>query len=76
MATKPTAIRFGDDERQWIQQYADFSGRSFSDVVREATLDYIEEAADISIYNEALEHDDGERHSLENVINDLVRNKP
>lgn len=70
MAMKTTAIRFGDEEREWIQQYADFSGQSFSDVVREATLDYIEDAADIIAYNEAIADDDGERHSLKDVIAD------
>lgn len=41
-----TIIRFEPEERSRIQAYADFVGRTFSDVVREAALETVEAAAD------------------------------
>ncbi len=68
MAMQTTAIRFGAEEKEWIQAYADFTGRSFSDVVREAALEAVEDAADLYAYNEALVEDTGERFTLAEVI--------
>ena len=59
-----TAIRFADDEREWIQAFADFTGQTFSEVVRESVLERIEEAAD----SEALAEDDGKRYSMDEVM--------
>ena len=47
MAMQATAIRFAPEEKTWIQSYADFVGKSFSDVVREAVLELVEDAADM-----------------------------
>ena len=41
---------------------------SFSDFVRNAALDKVEEAADIKAYNEALMEDDGIRYSMDDVM--------
>ena len=71
MSMQTTAIRFAPEERAWIQSYADFVGRSFSDVVREAVLELVEDAADLQAYNEALATDDGERFSFEEVMAEL-----
>lgn len=68
MAKSATAIRFADDERAWIQAYADLLGESFSEFVREAALDRVEEAADIQAYNDALAADDGTRLSMDEVM--------
>lgn len=54
-----TAIRFAQEEKEWIQSYADFLGKSFSEVVREAALEKVEDAADIRAFNEAMAEDDG-----------------
>lgn len=40
---------------------------SFSEFVRNAALDKVEEAADIKEYNEALMEDDGTRYSMDDV---------
>ena len=64
MAMTATAIRFADDEREWIQAFADFTGQTFSEVVRESVLERIEEAAD----SEALAEDDGKRYSMDEVM--------
>ena len=67
MAMETTAIRFAPDEKAWIQSYADFCGRSFSDVVREAILEKVEDAADFQAYTTALEQDDGIRYTTDEV---------
>ena len=68
MAMTATAIRFAPEERSWIQSYADFCGKTFSDVVREAVLEKIEDAADVEAYNAALAEDDGTRYTTDEVM--------
>ena len=68
MAMSSTAIRFAPEEREWIQAYADFEGKSFSEVVREAILERIEDAADVEAYNQALAEDNGTTFSMEEVM--------
>ncbi len=69
MAMETTAIRFAPEEKSWIQSYADFYGRSFSDVVREAVLEKVEDAADVEAYKAALlEEDDGARYTTDEVM--------
>jgi len=62
-----TAIRFAPEEKKWIQSYADFYGKTFSDVVRDAVLEKIEDEADLRAYNEALVLDDGISYSMAEV---------
>ena len=61
MAMEATTIRFEPEERSWVQAYADFVGRTFSDVVREAALEMVEAAVDRQAYEDALAADDGMR---------------
>ncbi len=68
MAMSATAIRFADEERSWIQAYADLSGQTFSEFVRESALERVEDAVDLKAYEEALEQDDGERYSMDEVM--------
>jgi len=68
MAMSTTAIRFDDGEKDWIQSYASVLGMSFSEFVRNAALDKVEEEADIKAYNEALMEDDGTRYSMNDVM--------
>lgn len=68
MAMETTAIRFDATEKSWIQAYADFVGKSFSEVVREATLEMIEDVADQQAYEEAIAKDDGVRYSTDQVL--------
>lgn len=68
MAMSATAIRFDEGEKDWIQSYASILGMSFSEFVRSAALDKVEEAADIKAYNEALADDDGTRYSMGEVM--------
>lgn len=68
MALRATAIRFDEEEKDWNQSYASVLGMSFSEFVRSATLEKVEEAADIEAYNEALVEDDGTRYSMTDVM--------
>lgn len=68
MAMSATAIRFDEGEKDWIQSYASILGMSFSEFVRNAALDKVEEAADIEAYNEALADDNGTRYSMDEVM--------
>ena len=68
MAMSATAIRFEESEKDWIQSYASVLGMSFSEFVRSAALDKVEEAVDIKAYNEALMEDDGTRYSMDEVM--------
>lgn len=68
MAMNATAIRFDESEKDWIQSYASVLGMSFSEFVRNAALDKVEEAADIKEYNEALMEDDDTRYSMDDVM--------
>lgn len=68
MAMGATAIRFDDCEKDWIQSYASVLGMSFSEFVRSAALEKVEEAADIKAYNEALMEDDDTRYSMDEVM--------
>ena len=67
MAMEATTIRFEPEEKSWIQAYADLVGRTFSDVVREAALEMVEDAADRQAYEDALAADDGMRYSMDEV---------
>lgn len=71
MAMQTTAIRFAPEERNWIQSYADFQGKSFSDVVREAALEAVEDAADLQAYMVAIADDDGGRYTFAEVMAEL-----
>lgn len=63
-----TAIRFDENEKEWIQSYAGVLGISFSEFVRNAALEKVEDAADIKAYKEALAADDGTRYSMDDVM--------
>jgi predicted DNA-binding protein len=64
MAMTTTAVRFADEEREWIKSYAEFHGKTVSEVIREAVFEKLEDASDIRAYNEALQNDDGIRYGL------------
>ncbi|MCL2746997.1 MAG: DUF6290 family protein [Coriobacteriia bacterium] len=67
MSKVSTAIRFAPEEKSWIQKYADFQGKSFSDVVRDAILEKIEDEADLRAYDRALAADSYAGYSMDEV---------
>ncbi len=68
MAMKAIAIRLEEEEKDWIQSYASVLGISFSEFVRSAALEKVEEAADIEAYNEAMMEDDNTHYSMIDVM--------
>lgn len=68
MAMKAIAIRLEEEEKDWIQSYASVLGISFSEFVRSAALEKVEEAADIEAYNEALMEDHNTHYSMIDVM--------
>jgi predicted DNA-binding protein len=68
MAMEATTVRFAAEEREWIQSYADFCGKTFSDVVRESALERVEEAADLAAYQDALAEGDGTRIPFNEIL--------
>jgi predicted DNA-binding protein len=70
MAMLATAIRFAPEEKTAIQGYADFCGKTFSDVVREAILEKIEDEADVRAFNEAIAQDDGQYITMDELLSE------
>ena len=68
MAKEATAIRFSPEEKRWIQSYAALQGSTFSEVVREAILEKVEDMVDAQAYEVALREDDGIRYTMDQVM--------
>lgn len=58
------AVMFDEGEMALIQVHADAAGVPFSEFVRRAALEKVEDMA----YNEALMEDDGTRYSMDDVM--------
>lgn len=72
MATSTMGVRFTEEERSWIAEYAAFAGMTASEVIREAVLETIEDAVDAYEYGLALAEDDGGRLSMADVMGMVV----
>ena len=68
MAMCEFAVKFDEDERASIRDNADAAGMSFSEFVRRAAFEKVEDMADIEAYNEALDGDGGNRYPMEEVV--------
>lgn len=73
MDTVVKSIRFTREEERAINEYADFANRSFSDVVKSAILDKLEDDYDIKVGEEAYEEylKDPVTYTHEDVLNEL-----
>lgn len=67
MTKQVSAIRFEEDEKEWIAAFAEMYGKSFSALVREWTLERLEDELDARDLADALSHDDGVRYSTDEV---------
>jgi hypothetical protein len=67
MAMVTSGVRFTVQEKAAIQKYAEAHGQNFSDVVRQAVLEKIEDEYDLAILMDAIANDDGVRYSLDEV---------
>lgn len=61
-------IEFDEGEWALIQGHADAAGMSFPEFVRRAALEKAEDMADIKVYDEAMNGDDGTRYPMEEVV--------
>lgn len=68
MAMTASAIRFEPDEKEWIAAFAETNGSTFSAQVRQWTLERLEDELDARDLAEAVEDDDGERYSMDEVM--------
>ena len=68
MAMCEIAVKFDEDERASIRDNADAAGMSFSEFVRRAALEKVEDMADIEAYGKALDEDDDARYSMDDVM--------
>lgn len=75
MAKTTTAIRFDQQEREWIQAYADFLGISFSQFIRRAALEKLEDALDTQDYMQALKEDDGTRYTMDEIMREVMEDE-
>ncbi len=73
MDTVVKSIRFTKEEEEAINNYANFANKSFSDVVKSAILEKLEDEYDIKVgqlaYQEYLENP--KAYSHEEVLNEL-----
>ena len=68
MAMYEIAVKFDESERALIQGRAEAAGMSFSEFVRRAALEKVEDMADIEAYGKALDEDDDARYSMDDVM--------
>lgn len=71
MASTVSVIRFAPEEKEWISSFAEMNGTTFSAQVRQWTLERLEDELDARDLEAAIEHDDGDRVSWEDVKHDL-----
>lgn len=68
MAICEIAVVFDESEMTLIQAHAGTSNMSFSEFVRRAALEKVEDMVDIEAFNEALMEDDGARYSMADAM--------
>ena len=64
-------IRMSDQDAEMVRRYAAFEGKTISDFARDAILGVIEDAQDLDELRRAMEQDDGEHLSHEQVVAEL-----
>ena len=64
-------IRLEKEEKRWISTFAKMNGITFSDQVRQWTLERLVDELDAHDLADAIEHDDGKRISWSEVKRDL-----
>lgn len=69
------AVEFDESEMALIQAHANISNMSFSEFVRRAALEKVEDMVDIEAFNEALMEDDGTRYSMADAMYMAMQNE-
>ncbi|MCL2746588.1 MAG: DUF6290 family protein [Coriobacteriia bacterium] len=68
MAMGTVGIRMSDEEKEWINTFAEFNGTTFSELVRSWIKERIEDELDNRELADAVANDDGARYSHEEVF--------
>lgn len=71
MAMSASAIRFNDEEKEWITTFAEMNGTTFSAQVRNWTLERLEDEMDARDLKIAIETDTDEPIPWEQAKKDL-----
>lgn len=71
MAMSASAIRFNDEEKEWITAFAEMNGTTFSAQVRNWTLERLEDEMDARDLKIAIETDTDEPIPWEQAKKDL-----
>lgn len=64
-------VRMSDEDAALVRKYADFEGVTISDFARSAILEKIEDSYDLQELREAIAEDNGERFSIDEVLEEL-----
>lgn len=64
-------VRMSDEDAALVRKYADFEGITISDFARSAILEKIEDSYDLQELREAIAEDNGERFSIDEVLEEL-----
>ena len=64
-------VRMSDEDAALVRKYADFEGITISDFARSAILEKIEDSFDLQELREAIAEDNGERFSIDEVLEEL-----
>jgi len=68
-----SAIRFEQEEKEWIESFALMNGQSFSAQVREWVLERLEDELDARDLLEAVENSSGEFVSFDEAKKELLK---
>lgn len=64
-------VRMSDEDAELVRKYVGFEGTTISEFARSAMLEKIEDHADLQELRAAIEADDGQRFSINDVLEEL-----
>ncbi|WP_175956970.1 type II toxin-antitoxin system RelB family antitoxin [Schaalia sp. Marseille-Q2122] len=65
-------IRMNTDDAELVRKFAEFEGMTISDFARSAILEKIEDSYDLEELRQAIAEDQGERFSIDEVLEELA----
>lgn len=64
-------VRMAAEDAELVRKFAAFEGVTISDFARSAILEKIEDSYDLQELREAIVHDNGERFSIDEILDEL-----
>ncbi|AKK02586.1 type II toxin-antitoxin system RelB family antitoxin [Corynebacterium epidermidicanis] len=64
-------VRMSPEDAELVRKFAAFEGMTISDFARSAIMEKIEEAYDLEALRHAIATDDGERYSIDEILDEL-----